>query len=652
MADNQPVPLTPAPPGMVSLGVDEDGVEVMTVIGGDGSGTGFSGNEAPIIPGSGSLQADLGKKSLTRLQAESSAAIHATAKWTTENLAKTQAAQAERAKAAMLSQQAAKAKQAKLTQHLKDVVDRALQNNKTRPTVTDLAHQNNQQMAAMAEFIGRQKAIEEARKKAEREAKRAEEAYQAALRAQEEEQRKQAEIDRKLQEARKQEAAAKAKAEADRIAAEKAEAEARAKAEAERRKAEEARKALFAKVGIKDAPVYTQEMTKAATTLFLTPGVRLLNRAPAMIQLSALAAEINGVLTTAASAVMTATAEFSGWIASALWRGVAGVATASTVGPMVAAASTLFFSPRAGGGSDSKVPGRDIEMLAAQARLFTAGKLSIEPGMKSVNLPVRGFIASETDGRQSLMLVKTGTDGVPSTVPVLDAVRDSTTGLDKITVPAMSGAPSRTILVNPVPIGPAAPWHTGNSGPVPVTPVHTGTEVKQADSIVTTTLPIADIPPLQDFIYWQPDASGTGVEPIYVMLASPRDLPGKVTGKGEKVGDGWLIKAGQELGAPIPSQIADKLRGREFSNFDSFRRAVWQEVGKDPSLNKQFKLQNQANLKKSKSPFVRKSERVGERKRYELHHLKRIKDDGAVYDVDNIRVMTPKRHIDIHKGDK
>ncbi|MGP7256236.1 hypothetical protein ACTZQ8_26460, partial [Klebsiella pneumoniae] len=51
-------------------------------------------------------------------------------------------------------------------------------------------------------------------------------------------------------------------------------------------------------------------------------------------------------------------------------------------------------------------------------------------------------------------------------------------------------------------------------------------------------------------------------------------------------------------------------------------------------LQGKFKLQNQANLKKSKSPFVRKSERVGERKRYELHHLKRIKDDGAVYDVD------------------
>ncbi|XXD02005.1 colicin E3/pyocin S6 family cytotoxin (plasmid) [Klebsiella sp. B345] len=86
----------------------------------------------------------------------------------------------------------------------------------------------------------------------------------------------------------------------------------------------------------------------------------------------------------------------------------------------------------------------------------------------------------------------------------------------------MAGAPSRTILVNPVPVGPAAPSHTGNSTPVPVTPVHTGTEVKQADSIVTTTFPAADMPPLQDFIYWQPDATGSGVEPIYVMLSKPR----------------------------------------------------------------------------------------------------------------------------------
>lgn len=206
--------------------------------------------------------------------------------------------------------------------------------------------------------------------------------------------------------------------------------------------------------------------------------------------------------------------------------------------------------------------------------------------------------------------------------------------------------------MNPVPVGPNVPWHTGNDAPVPVTPVHTGTEVKQADSIITTTFPAGDIPPLQDFIYWQPDATGTGVEPIYVMLSSPRDLPGKASGKGEKVGEGWLNIAGQELGAPIPSQIADKLRGREFANFGTFRKAIWTEVGKDPELIKQFKRNNQRNLLKGNSPFPIPSEQVGGRIRFELHHVKQIKYNGAVYDVDNIRVMTPKRHIEIHKEGK
>lgn len=87
MAENQPAPLTPAPPGMVSLGVNADGEEVMTVIGGDG-GAGFSGGHANIVPGSGSILADQRKKTLSRLPAECSAAIEATAKWSTENLEK------------------------------------------------------------------------------------------------------------------------------------------------------------------------------------------------------------------------------------------------------------------------------------------------------------------------------------------------------------------------------------------------------------------------------------------------------------------------------------------------------------------------------------------------------------------------------------
>ncbi|MEB6435641.1 S-type pyocin domain-containing protein [Raoultella ornithinolytica] len=421
-------------------------------------------------------------------------------------------------------------------------------------------------------------------------------------------------------------------------------AEAARQAEAAR-KAEEARKALFDKAGIQDTPVYTPEMVKAANVALTAGGSMALSRAPGMIQLSA-----------AGMGTLPFNSSLAGWEAGALWRGVdvlariapvaSAVVTVATVLTLVRAALDI---PTAGEGSD-RVPGRNIDMLAAQASLFTAMKTEIQPGMKTVDLPVRGYISNDGNGRQSVNLVRTGTGGISATVPVLNAVRDKTTGLDKITVPAVAGAPSRTILVNPVPVGPAAPSHTGNNTPAPVTPVHTGTEVKQADSIVTTTFPAADMPSLQDFIYWQLDATGTGVEPIYVMLASPRDLPGKVSGKGESVSDGWLNKAGQELGSPIPSQIADKLRGREFANFDAFRRAVWDEVGKDTALSGQFNGSNRKALSKGYSPFPPEAEQVGGRTRYELHHKTPIKDGGAVYDIDNIGILTPKRHIELHRN--
>ncbi|HBV2421530.1 TPA: pyocin [Klebsiella pneumoniae] len=186
-------------------------------------------------------------------------------------------------------------------------------------------------------------------------------------------------------------------------------------------------------------------------------------------------------------------------------------------------------------------------MLAAQANLYTAMKTQIKPGMKTVDLPVRGYILYDGNGRQSVNLVRTGTGGISATVPVLNAVHDKVTGLDIIMVPAVSGSPARTILVNPVPVGPAVPWHTGNSAPVPVTPVHTGTEVKQADSIVTTTSPAVDIPPLQDFIYWQPDATGTGVEPIYVVMS---DIYGEANAKGKSSGRPFNT---DRAGGPIQS---------------------------------------------------------------------------------------------------
>lgn len=142
----------------------------------------------------------------------------------------------------------------------------------------------------------------------------------------------------------------------------------------------------------------------------------------------------------------------------------------------------------------------------------------------------------------------------------------------------------------------------------------------------------------------------TGLKSLYVVFSRPARLtPGTVTGVGEDVSGIWLAGAGTGIGAPIPTRIADRLRGREFSSFDAFRRAFWTEVRDDPELFSQFNQDAQDRLMSGNAPAVRDREAVGTRGVFEIHHVERIAEGGAVYDVDNLRVNTPKNHISQHK---
>ncbi|HGN0869441.1 TPA: HNH endonuclease [Providencia alcalifaciens] len=55
-------------------------------------------------------------------------------------------------------------------------------------------------------------------------------------------------------------------------------------------------------------------------------------------------------------------------------------------------------------------------------------------------------------------------------------------------------------------------------------------------------------------------------------------------------------------------------------------------------------------MDKGFAPYPIPEEQVGGRDTFELHHETPISEGGGVYDMDNIRVTTPKRHIDIHRG--
>lgn len=121
---------------------------------------------------------------------ESSAAIHATAKWSTAQLKKHQAEQAARAAAAEAALAKAKSQRDALTQRLKDIVNDALRANAARsPSVTDLAHANNMAMQAEAERLRLAKAEQKAREEAEA----AEKALREAERQRDEIARQQAE---------------------------------------------------------------------------------------------------------------------------------------------------------------------------------------------------------------------------------------------------------------------------------------------------------------------------------------------------------------------------------------------------------------------------------------------------------------------------
>lgn len=152
-------------------------------------------------------------------------------------------------------------------------------------------------------------------------------------------------------------------------------------------------------------------------------------------------------------------------------------------------------------------------------------------------------------------------------------------------------------------------------------------------------------PDYQDAIIWFP---ATDIPPIYVVL-SVRYQPGVVTGQGQDVTGIWLAGAGVGQGAPIPTQIANELRGREFSSFDAFRNAFWKAVAANPGLCQQLNEDNLERVQSGNAPIVRDRDSVGKRSSFELHHVERIADGGAVYDVDNLRVNTPRNHIDNHR---
>ncbi|MFB6401989.1 S-type pyocin domain-containing protein [Pseudomonas putida] len=184
----------------------------------------------------------------------------------------------------------------------------------------------------------------------------------------------------------------------------------------------------------------------------------------------------------------------------------------------------------------------------------------------------------------------------------------------------------------------------------PGTVVYTGSTLNPV-STETEGYPALDLLDQERLIITFPMDSG--LPPILVVFKSPRYEPGTSTGTGTQVSDTWRKSAANLEGAPIPAQIADLLRDREFRSFDAFRGQFWKAVANDPELSKQFSERDLARMKKNgNSPLVDDEDIYMSQMTFVIHHVIPISEGGGVYDMSNLKVVTPKVHNTIHYGEK
>ncbi len=124
-----------------------------------------------------------------------------------------------------------------------------------------------------------------------------------------------------------------------------------------------------------------------------------------------------------------------------------------------------------------------------------------------------------------------------------------------------------------------------------------------------------------------------------------RRQPGVATSNGQlpPVNDPHWLR--EHNTAFVPGQIAERLAGRHFRNFDALRSAVWRDIAHDPVLSRSFTPENLKVMRAGKAPSTGPAQQRGGRVKYELDHAHELQDGGEVYSLHNLRIKTPQAHV-------
>ncbi len=127
---------------------------------------------------------------------------------------------------------------------------------------------------------------------------------------------------------------------------------------------------------------------------------------------------------------------------------------------------------------------------------------------------------------------------------------------------------------------------------------------------------------------------------------SPRYRPGLVQTSCELPRHRTLLWGTQQNAGFITQEIAILLEERHYKSFNAFRKAFWTAVSRS-SHAEEFSLENQRRLEKGCAPIAPLSQQNHAQSLYELHHIQPIRHNGAVYDLCNLMIVTPRYHEEV-----
>lgn len=94
------------------------------------------------------------------------------------------------------------------------------------------------------------------------------------------------------------------------------------------------------------------------------------------------------------------------------------------------------------------------------------------------------------------------------------------------------------------------------------------------------------------------------------------------------------------MALPLPEHIANKLAEQTFNDFDDFSQAFWLAIAEDPVYSQLFVTSQLKRIKQGwplRAPFAETAKGL---RSYQISHLDSPEFGGALYDADNLRIMS------------